>query len=40
MASAKDIGIQRYVVEQDECIGDEFAAIDISYRALRKMGLE
>ena len=40
LAAAKEIGIERYVVEQDECTGDVFDAIDTSYRALRKMGLD
>jgi sugar phosphate isomerase/epimerase len=38
--AAKNIGIQRYVVEQDQCDGDVFEAIMISYDNLRKMGIE
>lgn len=38
--TADEIGIKRYVVEQDMCEGDVFEAIRISYDNLRKMGLE
>lgn len=40
LQTAREIGIRRMVVEQDECSGDEFEAIRRSYDALRKMGLE
>ena len=40
LATAKEIGIQRFVVEQDECDGDEFDAIATSFNTLRSFGLE
>lgn len=40
MAAAKEIGIERFIVEQDQCTGDEFEAIRTSYNALRAMGLD
>ena len=40
LATANEIGIQRFVVEQDICTGDPFDAIQISYCALRNMGLK
>ena len=40
MKTANDIGIERFVVEQDMCSGDVFEAIKTSYNSLRKMGLE
>ncbi len=39
LAAARDIGIERFVVEQDECAGDEFDAIRASIDALHAMGL-
>lgn len=38
--TAREMGIRRFVVEQDQCVGDEFDAIKVSYDALRAMGLE
>ncbi len=38
--TADEIGIKRYVVEQDMCEGDVFEAIRVSYDNLRRMGLE
>ena len=40
LKTADEIGIQRFVVEQDICTGDAFDAIAISYRSLRAMGLK
>lgn len=40
LKTANEIGIERFVVEQDECDGDVFEAIRESFRALRAMGLE
>lgn len=40
LSTAKEIGIQRYVVEQDKCDGDVFEAIKISYDNLKKLGIE
>lgn len=39
MKTANDIGIQRFVVEQDMCDGDIFADIKTSYDNLVKLGL-
>lgn len=38
--TADRIGIKRFVVEQDECDGDPFEAVRLSYGNLRAMGLE
>lgn len=38
--TANEIGIQRYVVEQDKCDGDVFEAIKLSYENLRNMGIK
>lgn len=38
--TAERIGIERFVVEQDECSGDVFDSIRVSYNNLRKMGIE
>lgn len=38
--TADDIGIKRFVVEQDNCDGDPFEAIRASFDNLRGMGLE
>ncbi len=40
LKTANEIGIERFVVEQDVCNGDTFEAIRISFDNLRKMGLE
>jgi len=40
LKTANDIGIRRFVVEQDMCTGDTFDAIRTSYQALRAMGLK
>lgn len=40
LKTADEIGIERFVVEQDVCDGDTFEAIKISFDNLRKMGLE
>lgn len=40
MKTSGEIGIQRFVVEQDECDGDVFAAIKESFDSLTKMGLK
>lgn len=40
LKTANEIGIQRFVVEQDACKGDVFEAIQTSYQALRGMGLQ
>lgn len=40
MKTANEIGIERFVVEQDACDGDVFEAIKTSYDGLRAMGLE
>ena len=40
MKTAKEIGIELFVVEQDKCDGDVFEAVKISYDNLRKMGAE
>ena len=37
--AAKDAGIERFVVEQDECEGDEFEAIRTSLENLHRMGI-
>ena len=39
-ATAKEIGIERFVIEQDETYGDEFEAVAKSFKARRAMGLE
>lgn len=39
MKTADEIGIKRFVVEQDMCTGDTFEAIRDSFEALRGMGL-
>ena len=38
--TAEEIGIEIFVVEQDECEGDVFEAIKTSFDNLRKMGIE
>lgn len=38
--AAQQAGIQRFVVEQDECDGDPFACIQTSYDNLHKMGIK
>ena len=40
LKTADEIGIERFVVEQDNCIGDVFDEIKISYDNLVKMGLK
>ena len=40
LKTAEEIGIRRFVVEQDECTGDAFEAIASSYRSLRAMSLK
>lgn len=37
--TANEIGIEQFVVEQDQCDGDEFEAITESYKNLRKFGV-
>jgi len=37
--TANEIGIEQFVVEQDQCDGDEFEAITESYNNLRKFGV-
>lgn len=37
--TSKEIDIERFVVEQDQCDGDVFEAIKISYDNLSKMGI-
>lgn len=37
MRSAREIGIEQFVVEQDYCAGDVFAAVKASYDNLKKM---
>lgn len=37
--TAREIGIQQFVVEQDICDGDEFDCIRESYESLKKMGV-
>ena len=39
LKTADEIGIKTFVVEQDECEGDVFDAIQTSYNNLTKMGL-
>jgi len=38
--TCRDIGVQLYVVEQDDCIVDVFDEISQSFAALRAMGIE
>lgn len=38
--AVREISIDSFVVEQDECRDDPFACIETSYRNLRKMGIE
>ena len=40
LKAAADIGIKRFVVEQDECDGDPFECIRVSFDSLRAMGIE
>lgn len=40
LKTANEIGIESFVVEQDNCIGDAFDEIKISYDNLVKMGLK
>ena len=40
LKTADEIGIERFVVEQDNCIGNAFDEIKISYDNLVKMGLK
>lgn len=39
LKAARDIGIRRFVVEQDMCDGDPFECIETSIRNLNKMGI-
>ncbi len=38
--SANEIGIERFVIEQDECEGDPFEAVKLSFENLNKMGIK
>lgn len=38
MKTAGEIGVRRYVVEQDKCDGDVFEAVRVSYNSLVNMG--
>ncbi len=38
--TCRDIGVELYVVEQDDCIGDPFVEIGQSFQALRAMQIE
>ena len=38
--TADEIGIERFVIEQDMCDGDAFDAVKLSYDNLRGMGIE
>ncbi|NLG38289.1 MAG: sugar phosphate isomerase/epimerase [Clostridiales bacterium] len=40
LKAAADIGIKRFVVEQDMCDGDPFECIQVSFNSLRAMGIE
>lgn len=37
--TAKEMGIEHFIVEQDQCRSDPFECIDISYKNLKKMGI-
>lgn len=37
--TAREIGIEEYCVEQDECSGDVFACIEESYKGLKTLGI-
>jgi len=39
IASADEIGIERFVIEQDMCEGDAFDAVKLSFDNLNKMGI-
>ena len=39
IASAKEVGIERFIIEQDICDGDPFDAIKLSRENLIKMGI-
>ncbi|MBQ8510098.1 MAG: sugar phosphate isomerase/epimerase [Clostridia bacterium] len=39
IAAANEIGIERFVIEQDICDGDPFDAVKISFDNLNKMGI-
>ncbi len=39
IASAEEIGIERFIIEQDICEGDVFDAVKLSYDNLVKMGI-
>lgn len=40
LRAAKEIGIEKFVVEQDECDGDPFEQIAVSFQALKAMGID
>ncbi len=40
LKTAREIGIERFVIEQDQVDGDVFAAVQLSYTNLKKMGIE
>ncbi len=40
LATAREIGVQWYIVEQDTCERDPFESLEISFNNLKKMGLE
>ncbi len=39
LPAARDAGIERFVVEQDQCDGDEFDAVRVSLENLNKLGI-
>ena len=39
LRTADEIGIERFVIEQDMCEGDPFEAVKVSYDNLVKMGI-
>ena len=38
--TADEMGIERFVIEQDQCEGDPFAAVKLSFDNLNKMGIK
>lgn len=38
--TADEIGIERFVIEQDQCEGDPFAAVRLSFDNLNRMGIQ
>ena len=40
LAAARSAGIERFVVEQDRCDGDEFDAVRVSLENLNRLGVE